>query len=85
MVKFDAAWLRKQRIQDIAASAARLPNDGTVRLSKFVALMSYNHGVKKDRVFEYLETIQDLGWIELDREEDKIVNLKASNKEIAKK
>ena len=65
MVKRDGAFTRMERIRDMRISLQPLKNP--LNLRKFLAVQMLKFGLTKPRVTEYLQVIEDLGEIEIDR------------------
>lgn len=73
MVRRDGAEVRKERIQEIARSIqSSLHKHSDISLSKTLATLQYQFGLKKDKLMEYLGILEDLGQFIIDNEGDKI-------------
>ncbi len=70
----DPVGLRTQRIQKMHAMIRGV---GDVDLKRFTATCSYQMGLTRERVLEYLRVLVDLGFIELE------VDMSAEGYEIA--
>ena len=68
----DGSWVRKQRIQKIHD---KLKGLGEVKLTKFLALLEYTMGLTRNTARNYLQTLEDLEFIEIDDIADKITEL----------
>lgn len=68
----DGSWVRKQRIQKMHD---KLKGLGEIKLSKFLALCEYTMGLTRTRARDYLQTLEDLEFIEIDDSGDKITEL----------
>lgn len=65
MVRKDGAWVRAQRIQAIHNL---IKGKGNVSLSRLLALCSYKFGLTHATAMNYLRTLEDGGFIEIDEE-----------------
>ena len=75
MVKMDGAETRRQRITQITKmvhSALYSSKNGEIPLSRFVAGVMYETGLKRDTIMEYLEVPEQMGQFEIDIVNDKI-------------
>lgn len=73
MVRRDGAAIRKERIQEIARFIQRsLLNHRELSLSKTLATLQYEFGLRSEKTMEYLNILEDLGQFTLDSEGDKI-------------
>ena len=76
MVRRNGAAIRKERIKEIAKFIQRLlHNRGEISLSKTVATLQYEFGLTKEKIREYLEILEELGYFVVDDKEDKIRNV----------
>ena len=73
MVRRDGAEAKKERMEQIARKIqALLYAQNPILLSRTTAQIEYDFGLTKHRIFEYLETLQNLGQFEIDRDNDQI-------------
>ena len=73
MVKRDGAAVKKERIQEIAKLIQRsLLNNKELSLSKTLATLQYEFGLRSEKIMEYLRILEDLGQFTFDIEGDKI-------------
>ena len=73
MVKRDGAAVKKERIQEIAKLIQRsLLNNKELSLSKTVATLEYEIGLRPERIMEYLTVLETIGQFIIDNEGDKI-------------
>lgn len=73
MVRRDGAEIRRERIQEIARLIqSLLQKHPEISLSKTLATLQYQFGLKKDKLMEYFGILEDLGQFTLDNERDKI-------------
>lgn len=80
MVGKDGAETRKERIHQIAQSvqAALFKNNGEISLKQTVANLSIETGLTKEKVFEYLELLANVGQFTIPVEGDKITRASGS-------
>ena len=73
MVRHDGADAKRERMERIARKiVAGLLSDEELSLSKTIAEIEYEEGLTKEKIMEYLETLERLGRFALDEEQDKI-------------
>lgn len=75
MVRKDGAEVRKLRIKEIAKkihAALYESANGEIFLSKTIAIIMYDTGLTKDRVWEYLQVPFEMGQFQIDEVNDKI-------------
>jgi len=73
VVKRDGAAVKKERIQEIAKLIQRsLLNNKELSLSKTVATLEYEIGLRPERIMEYLTVLEKIGQFIIDNEGDKI-------------
>lgn len=74
MVRRDGAEVRKERIQQITKHVLSLlhKNNGEIPLSKIIALLQYEFGLRRATVMEYLKIGEDTMHFIVDVENDKI-------------
>jgi hypothetical protein len=73
MVRRDGAAIRKERIQEMARFIQRpLLNHRELSLSKTLAALQYEFGLRSEKIMEYLRILEDLGQFTLDIDRDKI-------------
>ena len=73
MVRRDGAEIRRERIQQIARLIqSSLQKSPEISLSKTLATLQYQFGLKKDKLMEYLSILEDLGQFTIDNDGDKI-------------
>jgi hypothetical protein len=83
MVRRNGAEAKKERMRQIAQYIqAKLRREKMILLSKTIAELEYEYGLTKERVSEYLETLENLGQFTIDKKLDKIT--KAPNKVVSK-
>lgn len=69
-MKKDAAWTRKERIDSMMQDIKR---NGNGMLSQYIAGFQITYGLTKQKVLDYLETLVDAGYIEIDKSTGKII------------
>jgi hypothetical protein len=80
MVRRDGAEIRKERMEELARFIQRsLRNSEAISLSITIKSFAYQHGLRPERVMEYLEILEGLGQFTIDREHDLIKKVKISN------
>jgi hypothetical protein len=74
MVSRDGAQIRKERIQEITKRVLSYlcKKDGEVPLSKTLAFLEYDIGLRREKFVEYLNIGSDVGRFVIDKENDKI-------------
>lgn len=73
MVRHDGADAKRERMERIARNiVAALEKNGELNLSKKVAEFEYSEGLTREKIIEYLETLDRLGRFVLVKEKDKI-------------
>jgi predicted transcriptional regulator len=73
MVRHDGADAKRERMERIAQKIfAALEKQGELALSVAFAEIEYCEGLTKEKITEYLETLEKLGRFALDEEQDKI-------------
>lgn len=73
MVRHDGAEAKKQRMEQMARNVlSALTQENELPLSNTVAGFEYAFGLTRERIVEYLETLEKLGRFTLDKERDKI-------------
>jgi len=73
MVRRDGAEIKRERIQQIARTIQRsLLNNKELSLSKTVATLEYEIGLRSERIMEYLTVLEKIGQFTIDNEGDKI-------------
>ena len=73
MVRRDGAEIKRERIQKIARLIQRLLlNNKELLLSKSVATLEYEIGLRSERIMEYLTVLEKIGQFTIDNEGDKI-------------
>jgi len=65
MVRRDGAETRRQRIKELSK---KLQGAKNLPIKKLYALVSINFGLTSEKTLEYLEVLEQLGQIEIDRE-----------------
>ena len=68
----DGSWVRKERLQIMHS---KLKGLGEIKLTKFLALCEYTMGLTRNTARDYLQTLADLEFIEIDDVADKITEL----------
>ena len=68
----DGSWVRRERIRTMHN---KLKGLGEIKLSKFLALCEYTMGLTRTTGRQYLQTLVDLEFIEIDDAGDKIIEL----------
>jgi hypothetical protein len=82
MVHRNGAEAKKERMRQIAQYIqAKLHKEGETSLSKTMAEIEYESGLTKERILEYLETLENLGQFIIDKKLGKIT--KASNEVVS--
>lgn len=66
----DAATTRKDRIESMMKDIKR---NGNGMLSLYVAGFQIQYGLTETKVLDYLETLQNAGYIEIDEKSGKII------------
>ncbi|MBA7711932.1 hypothetical protein ES703_120899 [subsurface metagenome] len=66
-IRRDGAWVKQQRIKAIHKM---IQGAGEAQLSKVLALCSYKFGLSKATARQYLQVLEDLGFIEVDEDND---------------
>lgn len=69
-MKKDAAFTRKQRIESMMQDIKR---NGNGQISQYIAGFQIHYGLTEAKVLDYLETLQNAGYIEIDRSSGKII------------
>ena len=78
MVRRDGAEAKKERLGSIAKKImSRLSQESEISLSKMIAEIEYEHGLSKEKIVEYLETLEKLGLFVLDKDADRIKRISA--------
>lgn len=73
MVRRDGAEVRKERMQEVARFIQRsLLNEKELSLSKTLAVLTYETGLTKEKLTEYLSILENLGQFVIEKEQDKI-------------
>ncbi len=65
----DVAWVKQQRIKTIQKM---ITGTGEAQLTKVIALCTYKFGLSSKTARQYLQVLEDLGFIEIDEEADLI-------------
>ena len=82
MVRRNGAEAKRERMRQIAQYIqAKLRREEMILLSKTIAELEYDFGLTKERILEYLETLENLGQFAIDNKLDKIT--KALNKVVS--
>ena len=72
MVRRDGAEIKRERIQQIARLIQRsLLNNKELSLSKTIATLEYEIGLRPERIMEYLTVLEKIGQFTIDNEGDK--------------
>lgn len=69
-MKKDAAYTRKERIESMMHDIQR---NGNGMLSQYIAAFQIQYGLTEQKVLDYLSTLQNAGYIEIDKSNGKIV------------
>jgi len=69
-MKRDAAHTRKMRITEMMKDIER---NGNGELSQYIAAFQIQYGLTETKVLDYLSTLQNAGYIEIDDKSGKIL------------
>lgn len=72
-IRRDGAWVKQQRIQAIHKM---IQGTSKAQLSKVLALCSYKFGLSRATARGYLRVLEDLGFIEINEDDDLILEVK---------
>jgi len=73
MVRKDGAEAKKERMERIARKIqAALYKEKQIPLSKTIAEIEYDFGLTREKIREYLQTLENLGQFMIDEEGNKI-------------
>jgi len=83
MVSRDGAQIRKERIQEITKRVLSYlyKKDGEIPLSKTLALLEYDIGLRREKIVQYLNIGADVGRFVIDKEKDKIKMINENDSE----
>lgn len=69
-MKKDAAHTRKERIQAMMQDIKR---NGNGALPQYIAAFQIQYGLTETKVLDYLSTLENAGYIEIDQKTQKII------------
>ena len=80
MVRRDGAEIRRERIQEITRHiVSRLnTNDGEISLSKTLAFLEYEYGLRREKIIEYLRIGEEIGRFTIDEDRDRVKSVNQS-------
>jgi DNA-binding IclR family transcriptional regulator len=76
MVRKDGAEVRRQRMHEVATSVLKaLQQENPLTLSKTLAALQYSTGLTREKLYEYLNVMQENGHFAIDVEKDQIAKV----------